>query len=164
MLLFWLEKLPYQLKILFRFLSKWSDVKSNHIIFKCLFRLKVVVTLLFRWSEKNPPGIHLATGQVAGAHLTIKKFGFAATIKKPIELARHCQNLEDELDVVKKEILKILSEKSKCSKENEQLKKVLMSSEQQQQISLTAVQETNNNNNNTNNNTNNNNSSLGPIL
>ncbi len=29
-------------------------------------------------------------------------------------------------DIVKKEILKILSEKSKCSKENEQLKKALM--------------------------------------
>ncbi len=47
------------------------------------------------------------------------------TSKKPIELERHCQNLEDELDIVKKEILKILSEKSKCSKENAELKKAL---------------------------------------
>jgi hypothetical protein len=34
--------------------------------------------------------------------------------------------LEDELDIVKKEILKILSEKSKCSKENAELKKALV--------------------------------------
>ena len=45
--------------------------------------------------------------------------------KKPMELERHCQNLEDELDIVKKEILKILSEKTKCSKENAELKKAL---------------------------------------
>ena len=45
--------------------------------------------------------------------------------KKPMELERHCQNLEDELDVVKKEILKILYEKTKCSKENAELKKAL---------------------------------------
>ena len=42
-----------------------------------------------------------------------------------MELERHCQNLEDELDIVKKEILKILSEKTKCSKENAELKKAL---------------------------------------
>ena len=42
-----------------------------------------------------------------------------------MELERHCQNLEDELDIVKKEILKILYEKTKCSKENAELKKAL---------------------------------------
>ena len=64
----------------------------------------------------------------------------SATSKKPIELARHCQNLEDELDVVKKEILKILSEKSKTARENEELKKALVSPDSS---SMTAVQDNN---------------------
>ena len=77
----------------------------------------------------------------------------SATSKKPMELARHCQNLEDELDVVKKEILKILSEKTKTAKENEELKKALMSPDNS---SLTMAQESNNNNINSGGNNNNN--------
>ena len=38
------------------------------------------------------------------------------------DLERHCRNLEGELDMVKKEIVKILSERSRCAKENESLK------------------------------------------
>ena len=60
----------------------------------------------------------LKIGHLSFVYITV-------TSKKPIELERHCQNLEDELDIVKKEILKILSEKSKCSKENAELKKAL---------------------------------------
>jgi hypothetical protein len=65
-----------------------------------------------------------------------------ATTKKPTELARHCQNLEDELDVVKKEILKILSEKTKCSKENEELKKALLMTDQVHRFFLANIFDT----------------------
>jgi hypothetical protein len=55
----------------------------------------------------------------------LKSIIISGPSKKPMELERHCQNLEDELDIVKKEILKILSEKTKCFKENAELKKAL---------------------------------------
>ena len=47
-----LVRLNNNKKNLFRFLSMWSDMKSNR---KCRYRLKVVGTFFIRWSVKNPP-------------------------------------------------------------------------------------------------------------